>query len=204
MIRAVVFDIGNVLIEWDRRLLYRHFYPDPDQLEAFLTTVYTLEANERFDRGQPLHEFTAELASEHPGHAAAILALRERWIETLGAVIEGTVEVLAELRRRNVPLYALSNFGAGSFALIEHRYEFFEWFDGMVISGREGVVKPEPEIFARLCERYRLAPAEAVFVDDMAVNVDAARRIGMDGVVFASPGQLRRELAARGLVDRGR
>jgi len=199
-LRVVVFDLGNVCITWDRRLLYRPMFPDEAELEHFLAEVYSMEANERFDRGQPLVEFTAELAARHPGYAAQVLALRDRWIETIGPVIDGTVALLAELRAAGVPLFALSNWNAETFALVEPHHAFLGWFDGTVISGREGVTKPDPAIYRIACDRYGFAPHEALFVDDSPVNVDGARRVGMDAVHFTDPPALRTELVARGLL----
>ena len=137
---VVVFDLGNVLITWDRRLLYRRIFATEAALERFLEEVYTMEANERFDRGQPLEEFTAELAAAHPEHADAVLALRDRWIETIGPVIDGSVEVLRELLGHGVRCFALSNWNAETFALVEPHHAFLGWFEGVVLSGREWAV----------------------------------------------------------------
>lgn len=200
--RAVVFDLGNVCITWDRRLLYRPMFADDAALEHFLTEVYSMEANERFDRGQPLAEFTAELAARHPGYATEVLALRDRWIETIGPVIDGTIALLAELRVAGVPLYALSNWNAETFALVEPNHEFFGWFAGTVISGREGITKPDPAIYRLVCDRYGFAPQHALFVDDSPVNVAAALAVGMDAVHFTDPPALRSALVARGLLRR--
>jgi 2-haloacid dehalogenase len=198
--RVVVFDLGNVLITWDRRLLYRSFFPNEEELEHFLDEVYSLEANERFDRGQSLHEFTAELAAAHPRFAAEVLALRERWIETIGPVIEDCVAIVAELRAGGIPLYALSNWNADTFALVEPHHEFLAWFDGVMISGREGLVKPEPAIYERLCARYGFAPCQAVFVDDSPANVAGAAAAGMDAVRFTTAAALRADFVARRLL----
>ena len=197
---VAVFDLGNVLITWDRRLLYGPMFASPVELEHFLTEVYSLEVNERFDRGQSLSAFTEQLALEHPRYAEQIFALRERWIETVGPVIAGTVAILAELRDARVPLYALSNWNADTFALVEPRHEFLQWFDGVVLSGREGLVKPEPAIYELLCARYGFAPHEALFIDDTAANVDAARAIGMKAELFTTPEKLRAALMTRGLL----
>lgn len=198
--RAVVFDIGNVLIEWDRRFLYEKILPEPADLDRFLRTVYTLEANEMFDRGQHIDEFTTLLAAKHPLFADAIYALRTRWIETLGPVIQGTLDILVELSEAQVPLYALSNFNDGTFRLIEDRYDFFRLFRGMVISGRVGHIKPERKIYELLCDEYDLDPIRTVFIDDSAQNVAAAILFGIDGVLFESPDQLRLALIDRGLL----
>jgi 2-haloacid dehalogenase len=198
-----VFDLGNVCVVWDRRLLYATLFDDVEELDRFLSEVYTLEANERFDRGQPLHEFTVELAAQFPQYAEAIGALKDRWIDTIGPVIDGTIEIVAELRAAGVALYALSNWNAGTFALVEPRFAWLQWFDGIVLSGREGVIKPNPAIYHRLLERFAIDPATAVFVDDAPANVATARELGLHGVVFESAEQLRRALGALGLLTVG-
>ncbi len=199
-IRVAVFDLGNVLIEWDRRLLYRSLFPTEVELTRFLDTVYTLEANERLDRGQSLHDFTAEMAATNPAYAHEVLALRERWIETIGEVNDDVVTILRELRDGGVPVYALSNWNADTFAMVEPKHDFLQWFDGLVISGREGLVKPERAIFDLLAERYGIRLAEAVFIDDSPANVEGARAAGMDAVLFTDAATLRDELTARRLL----
>lgn len=199
-IGVVVFDLGNVLIEWDRCLLYRPMFRNEEALAFFLDSVYTLEANERFDRGQSLHDFTAELAAANPSYAREVLALRERWIETIGAVNEDVVAILRELRDAGVPVYALSNWNADTFALVEPLHPFLGWFDGLVISGREGLVKPEPAIFELLADRYGFALGDALFIDDSRANVDGARSAGMDAVLFDDAATLRDDLVSRRLL----
>lgn len=197
---VVVFDLGNVLITWDRRLLFRSVFDDPAEMDRFLDEVYTLEVNDRLDRGTPLHALCADLLREHPQHHDAITALRDRWVETIGPVIDGTVDVLRELVERGVDCYALSNWNADTFALIEPDHDWLRLFRGIVLSGHEGVTKPDTEIFRRLCVRYGVDPSRALFVDDNPVNVDAARAFGMDGVQFTEPIALRRALRERGLL----
>jgi HAD superfamily hydrolase (TIGR01509 family) len=199
---TVVFDLGNVFIRWDRALLYRSVFDDPDELEHFLNHVYTLEVNDRLDRGQPLDEFCRQLAREHPRFEPHISLLRDRWIETIGDVLEDTVEVLDELLAAGVPCYALSNWNGDTFRLVAARHEFFGRFDGIVLSGHEGVVKPDPEIFRRLLDRYAIAPEAALFVDDSQKNVDAARKVGMQAELFTDAGALRASLVRRGLLTR--
>jgi 2-haloacid dehalogenase len=196
---TAVFDLGNVCVVWDRRLLYRQLFADEAALEQFLSEVYTLEANEQFDRGQPLVDFTVQLAERWPTHAEAILALQHRWIETIGPVIDGTIALLGELHHAKVPLYALSNWNAETFALVEPRFAWLEWFSGVVVSGREGVIKPQPDIYHRLLDRYAIDPTTTVFVDDSPANVDTARSLGMRAIVFDSPEQLRGALVDLGL-----
>jgi 2-haloacid dehalogenase len=200
---TVVFDLGGVLIDWDPRYLYRKLLADEAAVEEFLATVCTPEWNAEQDRGRPFAEGVAELVERHPAHAAAITAYRERWTEMLGGEVPGTVSVLAELRAAGVPLYALSNWSAETFRLTRGRFPFLEWLDGLVVSGEEGVTKPDRRIFELLIERFGLVPAATVFVDDSPANVSAARDLGMDAVRFRDAGALRRDLAARGLLDGG-
>jgi 2-haloacid dehalogenase len=198
---AVVFDLGGVLIDWDPRHLYRKLLADEAAVEEFLATITTPEWNAEQDRGRPFAEAVAELVERHPAHAASIAAYHERWTEMLGGEIPGTVAVLAELRDAGVPLYALSNWSAETFRLTRDRFPFLEWFDGLVVSGEEGVIKPDRRIFELLLERFGLVAAATLFVDDSPANVAAARAVGMDAVRFHHADGLRHDLAARGLLD---
>jgi 2-haloacid dehalogenase len=200
--KAVVFDLGGVLIEWDPRHLYRKLLADEAAVEEFLATVCTPEWNAELDRGRPFAEGVAELVERHPEHAAAIAAYHERWPEMVAGDIPGTVEVLAELRAAGVPLYALTNWSAETFAITRGRFEFLEWFDGLLVSGEERVTKPDPAIFQLLLDRFGLDPTATVFVDDSAANVAAARRLGFDAIRFTGHEELRRELVARRLLPR--
>jgi 2-haloacid dehalogenase len=200
--KAVVFDLGGVVIDWDPRHLYRKLLADEAAVEEFLATVCTPEWNAELDRGRPFAEGVAELVERHPEHAAAIAAYHERWPEMVAGDIPGTVEVLAELRAAGVPLYALTNWSAETFAITRGRFEFLEWFDGLLVSGEERVTKPDPAIFQLLLDRFGLDPTATVFVDDSEANVAAARRLGFDAIRFTGHEELRRELVARRLLPR--
>lgn len=197
-----MFDLGGVLIDWDPRYLYRKLLADEAAVEEFLATVCTPEWNAEQDRGRPFAEGVAELVERHPVHAAAITAYHERWTEMLGGDIGGTVELLAELRDTGVPLYALTNWSAETFGIARERYQFLEWFDGVLVSGEERMIKPDPAIFQLLLDRFGLDPGAAFYVDDSPANVAAASELGFDAVRFTGPEQLRRDLEARGLLDR--
>ena len=200
--KAVVFDLGGVLIDWDPRYLYRKLLADEATVEEFLATVCTPEWNAEQDRGRPFAEGVAELVERYPVHAAAITAYHERWTEMLGGDIAGTVELLDELRDTGVPLYALTNWSAETFGIARERYQFLEWFDGVLVSGEERMIKPDPAIFRLLLDRFGLDPGAAFYVDDSPANVAAAGELGFDAVRFTGPEQLRRDLEARGLLDR--
>lgn len=200
--KAVVFDLGGVLIDWDPRYLYRKLLADEAAVEEFLATVCTPEWNDEQDRGRPFAEGVAELIERHPVHAAAITAYHERWTEMLGGGIAGSVELLAELRKAGVPLYALTNWSAETFGIARERYQFLEWFDGVLVSGEERMIKPDPAIFRLLLDRFGLDPQTAFYIDDSPANVAAASRLGFDAVRFTGPEQLRRNLELRGLLAR--
>jgi 2-haloacid dehalogenase len=200
--KAVVFDLGGVLIDWDPRYLYRKLLADEAAVEEFLATVCTPEWNAEQDRGRPFAEGVAELAERHPEHAADIAAYHERWPEMLAGEVPGSVEVLADLRAAGVPLYALTNWAAETFAITRERFEFLDWFCGLLVSGEEGMTKPDPAIFRLLLDRFGLDPAATVFVDDSEANVAAARGLGIDAVRFTGPERLRRELSARRMLAR--
>jgi 2-haloacid dehalogenase len=200
-VRAVVFDLGGVLIDWDPRYLYRKLFDGREaEMEAFLSDVTTVEWNHLQDAGRPWVDAVEELCAVHPGKRDLIEAYAERWEEMLGGAIDGTVAVLAELREAGVPLYALSNWSAETFPRAREIYDFLGWFDGTVISGELGITKPDPRIYAHLLEAYELEPGQVFFTDDRADNVEAARALGIEAVVFRGPGPLRRDLVSAGFL----
>lgn len=199
---TVVFDLGGVLIDWDPRRLYRTIFTGPQaeaQMERFLADVCTPEWNAEQDRGRTLAEATATLVAKHPDQAELIEAYYGRWDEMLGQPIEGTVRVAQALKRGGLRLVALSNWSAETFPRARRRMAFLDEFDGVLISGAVGLIKPDPEIFELVATRHSIDPARAVFVDDSPKNVAAAAEAGFDAIEFQSPDQLRRELAVRGL-----
>ncbi|MEY2433714.1 MAG: 2-haloacid dehalogenase [Acidimicrobiaceae bacterium] len=191
---AVVFDLGGVLIDWNPRHLYRQLFDDEAAMEDFLATICTLEWHVAHDRGESTAESCAELAALHPDHAPLIHAWADRSEDMIGGAIEETVSILAELRAAGVPCYVLSNMESETFPLRLERFEFLHWFDGHVISGLEGLVKPDPRIFRRLLRRFDLQPGRTLFIDDSAGNVEAAAAVGIKAVLFESPAQLRADL----------
>ena len=198
---TVVFDLGGVLVDWDPRYLYRRLLPDEAAVERFLGQVCTAEWNAAQDAGRSWADAVAEATARFPDHAELIAAYDERWSETIGGEIAGTVEVLRDLREGGLTTYALTNWSGEKFDLTFPMFEWLSWFDGIVVSGREGIVKPDPRIFAILLDRYRLEPSSTVYVDDVEANVDAARSAGMAGVLFTGPEGLRSDLRRLGLLS---
>jgi 2-haloacid dehalogenase len=198
---VAIFDLGGVLIDWNPRHLYRKLFDgDEAAMEHFLATVCTTEWNQRQDAGRSFADATRELLPRHADKIELIEAWRQRFDEMIPGAIDGSVELLAELKQRAVPIYAVTNWSAETFPPQRKRFEFLSWFDGIVVSGFEGVIKPDPRIFRILCERYGVSPVSAVFVDDVAPNAAAASVLGIHGIHFESPQQLRRELVLLGLL----
>ncbi|MDN6859450.1 HAD family phosphatase [Pseudomonas sp. CAN2814] len=200
-IDTVVFDLGGVLVDWNPRHLYRKLFDgDEVAMEAFLTEVCNSAWNEQQDRGRPWAEAIAEAVARHPDQEANIRAYFERWDEMLAGALEETVLVLDELHRAGVRLLALTNWSAETFPVALERFEFLDRFEGVLVSGQEGLMKPEPEIFQLLIDRYGLVPSRTLFIDDVRKNVDAAVAQGLQAVQFSSAEQLRRDLEGFGLA----
>jgi 2-haloacid dehalogenase len=199
---TVIFDLGNVLLDWDPRRLYRSLIDDPAELDHFLTEICNREWHDVQDRGGSTRVGTEQLQARHPEHADLIAAFYPRWPEMTAGALPATVDVLAELRAAGIRLLALTNWPAETFTPARDRFDFFGWFEGIVVSGEEGVAKPDDEIFMLLLDRYRVDPATAVYIDDTAGHVETARRLGLAGVDYRGAAELRRDLAALGLPVR--
>ena len=197
---AVVFDLGGVLIDWNPRYLYRKVFPDEAEMERFLAEVTTNEWHAKQDRGRTLEEATTSLVSRHPEYEKEIEAYYGRWDEMFGGPIEGSVDILRELRQRGIPLHALTNWPAETFPLAREQYDFLGWFAEIVVSGEEGTSKPNKEIYEILIERTGLDPAATAFLDDSPPNVAAARELGFTAITFQNPDQLRADLVSLGLL----
>ncbi len=197
---TVVFDLGNVLVRWNPRLLYEQLIPDARELETFFETVITHDWIRAQDEGRPFSEGTAMLVRQFPHYSAEIRAFWERWEDMVPGAIDGSVAILQELKERRTPLYALTNWSHETFPIARPRFSFFDWFDGIVVSGEVRLVKPDARIYRHLLERYGLAAEDCVFIDDSAANVRGAEAVGITGLHFTSPEQLRRDLTALRLL----
>jgi 2-haloacid dehalogenase len=198
---SVVFDLGGVLIDWDPRHLYRKLFAgDEAAMEHFLATVCTHEWNRCQDAGRSFAEGARLLKAEYPDQAALIDAYGARFDEMMPGPIAGSVEILAELRDRGTPLYALTNFSAETYVPARERFAFLSWFRGILVSGEVKVIKPDPQIFQLLIERFDIDPYGAVYIDDVEANVAAARPFGLHAIQFTTPAALRAELVRLGLL----
>jgi 2-haloacid dehalogenase len=188
-----------VLIDWDPRHVYRQLFTDPAEMEDFLARICTQDWHLAHDLGEDITQSCRRLARRYPGYRDMIMAWAERGEEMAAGQFDEAVGVLREVKAAGLRCLALSNMEPSAFATRRTRFAFMDLFDGFVISGIEGVAKPDRRIFEILLGRYRLEPAATVFIDDSPGNVEAARGLGLTAVHYTSAGQLRSQLRSLGL-----
>jgi 2-haloacid dehalogenase len=199
-ISNVVFDVGKVLFEWDLRHLFAKLITDKDELEYFVAHVVTPEWHFQHDAGRALDDMVAERVAEFPKYAAWIAAYASRFNETIPGPIRGSLEIVEELAERDVPLFAITNFGAEFWDSFRPTQPIFDRFQDIIVSGVEKLVKPDPAIYALALQRFGLKPGEAIFIDDNHDNVISARQNGFVAHHFMDANSLRRELLALDLL----
>lgn len=198
--KAVLWDFGNVIVRWNPRTLYQKIFPDPVECDRFLTHVCTLTWHAPTDCGVTFAENCAALSAAHPQHEAEIWAWHRRWDEMFSGPIPETEAAIEALHARGVPQYGLSNISHETIDSTVAMSPAFERLAGFVASGLERVMKPDPAIYAIVCERFGMAPADLLFVDDSAANIATAAALGFDTHHFTDPAALRPALEARGLI----
>ena len=201
IIKAIIFDYGNVLLDWNPRNVYRRYFPnDPEAMERFLQEVNFMEWNAQQDKGRPFVEGVSILSKQFPQYADLIRAYHEHWIDSIGKAFTGTVEILKQLKQAGYPLYGFSNWSAETFPFAREKYDFFDLFDDMVISGAVGFVKPEPEIYQIMLDKIGRPAGECLFIDDSLPNINQANTMRFATIHFQSPIQLEKELKHLGLI----
>jgi len=197
---AVVFDIGNVLIRWDPHPAIATAVGDAEATRFLAARDFDFRAwNHAQDAGRAWPEAEDQAVGSFPHWREHILAYRTHFARSLLGPVTSSVAVLEELHSHHVPLYALTNWSAELFPVARERYGFLSLFDDIVVSGEEGVAKPEAAIFEVLAGRIGRPLDRCLFVDDSPANVAAARTAGLDAIVFTDTGHLRRDLRDRGL-----
>lgn len=194
-INTIIFDLGNVLIDWNPKYVFDKMFQDEKKKQYFFENICTMEWNETQDAGRSIQEATEELVATHPDWKEYIEAYYGQWKDMLGGPIHDTVEIFRELKESGkFKLYALTNWSAELFPYALELYEFLHWFDGRVVSGEEKMRKPSPEFYHILLDRFNVTPGEALFIDDNFRNIQAAEEIGIKTIHFISPQQLKEEL----------
>ena len=199
-IEAVVFDIGNVLIEWNPERVYDRVI-GVERRKAMFEAVDLHGMNDQVDRGQNWYDAVSECAAQNPEWHDEIMMWHERWLEMASPAIDHSVRLLRALRSKGVPVFALSNFGIQTFEIGEREYPFLEEFDRRYISGHMGEVKPEPEIYRMLEDDCGVAPTALLFADDRADNIAAAAARGWNTHLFTDPQGFADRLVAERLLS---
>lgn len=200
-IDTIVFDLGAVLIDWNPEYLYRKIFDNEEDMQHFLEHICTPSWNAKQDAGRSWAEATDLLVNQHPEYEAEIRAFRDRWPEMLNGPIEGTVKILKELNERGTHrLLALTNWSAETWPIAWELYDFLQIFEGILVSGKENLKKPDPAIYQLLTDRYNIVPEKSIFIDDSLANVKSARDFGIHAIHFTSPEALRAELEKAKLI----
>ena len=200
-INTIIFDLGNVLVDWSPMHVYRDYFDSVEKRDYFFKHICTSDWNEIQDEGRSIVDATLELIEKYPEWEQPIRDFYGRWTDMLNGPIHGTVEIFRRLKESGkYKIYALTNWQAGLFDIALVRYDFLHWFDGRVVSGEEKTRKPFPEFYQRLLDRYDVDPSEALFIDDSMRNVDAAEKLGIKSIHFQGPDKLRESLKELGIL----
>ncbi len=198
--KTIIFDFGGVLIDWNPRYLYRQMFNQEAEMEWFLNNICTSEWNLKIDCGKPFADSVHELSTEHPGWAKEIAAFQHGWEQMLGGAIAPSVEILEELQAAGYKIYGLTNWSAETFPIAFERFRFLQTLDGIVVSGTEKLVKPDPAIFKVLLDRFNLEAESCLFIDDNLHNIAAAGKLGFETIHFTDPSGLRQDLQQSGVL----
>ena len=198
---AIIFDFGGVLLDWNpRNLFQKYFGEDTDAMEKFLREIDFFSWNLEQDKGRSFAEGVAELSARFPQYAYLIKAHDERREESIHGPIQSTVDALMPLKEKGHPLYGLTNWSEEKFRLVAHKYDFFNLFETILVSGSVRLVKPDPRIFQMMLDEIGRPASECVLIDDSATNTMAARQLGFKAIHYESSGQMLEELAQLEIV----
>lgn len=192
--KNVIFDFGNVLVQWHPEKVYAEHFGDEARAWWFLRHVCDAAWRNRIDAGESTAACIEELKAKQPEYAEAIELYRSRWREMLTDEVPGMRDVINDLHNRGHEIYGLTNWSMETFPAARERFGILQMIDRYVVSGAEGLVKPDARLFRVLLDRYHLKAEQCVFVDDNPDNVAAANALGMEGIVFTSADSLRKHL----------
>ena len=195
MTKNIIFDFGNVLVQWHPEVVYGEFFGDEAKAWWFLRHVVDMDFRQRIDAGESMEDCIREKQAQYPEYEQAVELYRSKWREMLTDEVPGMREVISELRARNYEIFGLTNWSMETFPEARAHFGILQMIDRYVVSGAEGLVKPDPRLFQVLLDRYGLKAEECTFVDDNPDNVAAACRMGMHGIHFIGADDLRQKLA---------
>ena len=198
-IKNIIFDFGGVLIDWNPRYFYNDIFRDINEMEYFLTKVWSPEWNMKHDAGFSFSEITRELQELHPKYWNEIEMYKNNWELMIKGEISENTGLLNPLKSK-YRLFGLTNWSAEAFPVIYPKYEFFKVFEGIVVSGEEKVVKPGKEIYQLLLNRYGLHANESLFIDDNLKNIETAKELGLSTIHVNGTQSLKEQLMSLRLI----
>jgi len=198
-LKNIVFDFGGVLIDWNPLYLYRNIFDTEEEVNHFLENVCRYDWNILQDAGRPLAEATRVLQDQHPAYREEIAIYYGRWDEMLGGTIEENVKLIRPLKEK-YGIYGLTNWSAETIPIAMDRYDFFNDLDGIVVSGAEKIIKPDPRIYQILLERYGIQAEESLFIDDNYANIEAAQQLGFQTIHLEEEINLEEILKAKAIL----
>jgi 2-haloacid dehalogenase len=194
-IKNIIFDLGGVLIDWNPDYVFKEVFKDDEKLAWFYREICTMDWNENQDAGYPIDKATEELVALFPQYEDWIRQYYGRWEEMLGDANQGTVQLLKQcVDSPELKVLALTNWSAETFPVALKKFDFLQWFEGIVVSGEEMTRKPFPEIYHTTLKRFEIKAEESLFIDDNLRNIEAAAALGIQCIHFISPQQLEKKL----------
>jgi 2-haloacid dehalogenase len=194
-IETVIFDLGGVLIDWNPRYLYRKIFDSDEEMEFFLEHVCSGQWNGEQDRGRKFSDAINLKQKEYPKYKDEIHIYFSRWHKMIKGEITETVNILTSLfDNRKHRLYALTNWSDETFPYAFQNFKFLKYFEGILVSGKEKMIKPDPEIYQLMIKRFDIDAEKSIFIDDSKNNVNTAITLGMNAIHFLSPEQLKTDL----------
>jgi 2-haloacid dehalogenase len=200
-INTIIFDLGGVLIDWNPEYVYlKEFRGDRAKMDWFLNEICAWEWNANQDAGYPLQKATEERVALFPEHEELIRMYYGRWEEMLGFAHQDTLKILESLvQNDSYRVLALTNWSGETFPKARAKFEWLQWFEGILVSGDEGVRKPFADIYKLMISRYNIEPAKSVFIDDSLKNVEGAQHVGLNAIHFTAAPALKKSLLDMGV-----
>ncbi|MCT2560530.1 HAD family hydrolase [Chryseobacterium herbae] len=199
-IKNIIFDFGGVLMDWDPRYFFKDYFNDNEKMEYFLENIAQSEWNEQQDKGRSLAEGTDIQVKKFPQWEKELRAYYDNWTVMLKSDIPQNVDILRRLKNTDYQLFGLTNWSEETFPYALENYDFFQIFNGkIVVSGTEKLIKPDPEIWHILLERYNIQAGESVFIDDNPKNIEMAKTLGFTTIKINPDTDLEQELANLGI-----
>ena len=186
-----LFDLGNVFFDWDPRHFYKDVFSNTNEMEYFLSEICNDKWNIQQDAGRSIEKAERELILLFPEYQDKIKLYYKNHSKMIKGVFETSIELLEELKKQNYLCYVLSNWSAETFLNTKEKFSFLDFFDGLIISGEEKLIKPDPIIFHLACKRFNLIPKYTVFIDDRIENIEAASRLDFQTIHLTNPDEIK-------------